>query len=131
MTRSALCTFAARHKQAQEHYGHLQLVKCHCSNVAKRKYHQNLQEALREATRDYQSQKHAFEPGFFAPLSSEVRDDFEQAWCERTMERGWSEIPAPTAIDEHVYYALHERMKSDYIEGTNRRDGPDTTKQAT
>lgn len=89
--RDKICTTcAARRKQAQYHYDHLMFINSDCSDAVKKKYYQSLQEALREAPRDYQSPKPAFESGFFPPLSPELRDDFENVWRERTTERGWT-----------------------------------------
>lgn len=90
-----------------------------------------LQEALREATRGYQIQKQAAESGRFASLSPEARDDFEKVWRDKTMELRWTELSAPPPIEEHLYYPVHKRMKSDYIKTIiHRRYAPDTTKQA-
>lgn len=79
----------------------------------KKRYRQSFQGALREATGDYQGQKRAFEPGFFAALAPEVHEDFDKVWRERSMEQGWSELPAPTAIEETIYYPELKRMKND------------------
>lgn len=46
-------------------------------------------------------------------------------------KRGWTEIPAPTATEEHSHYFVHKRMRADYLEGINRRRTPDNTHQAT
>lgn len=56
--------FAARRKQAQDKYDHVLRVNRGCSTLAKKKYDQRLRGALRDATRDYQSQEQAFESGF-------------------------------------------------------------------
>lgn len=69
-------TFVAKRKQSQEHCDHLLLVNRDCSGMANKKYLQRLQEAPREATREYQSQRQTFEPGFFASHSPKVRDVF-------------------------------------------------------
>lgn len=42
-----------------------------------------------------------------------MRDDFEKVWRERASEQVWSELSAPTAIEEVVYYPKYTRMKSD------------------
>lgn len=59
--RGNICsTFTARCKQAQDHYDHLMLVNRDCNDAAKKTYYQSFQEALRDATRDYQVQKQQF-----------------------------------------------------------------------
>lgn len=90
-------------------------------------YYQSFQEALREATGDYQSQKQAFDSGFFASPTPEVHKDFEKVWRERTMEPGWGELSAPTATEESVHYPKRERMKSDYTQATKKRYVSDTS----
>lgn len=123
--------FSSWHKQAQEHYDHLPIANRDCSGAAKSKCYQKLQEALREATRDYDRQQQAFDCGFFSSLSPEVRGDFEKVLRERTMEREWSEIQASLASEEHMYYPVHKRMRADYVKAAERRCIPDTTNQAT
>lgn len=115
-----------RRKQAQEHYDHLMLVNCDSSDDAKKKYYQTLQEALREATRDFHAQRQEFVSGFFSTLPPELHDDIEKVWRERTMERGWLEAgggTAPTVIEEHLCYPVpsFRNMRADYLKACNRR----------
>lgn len=127
--RDKVCTtFTTRRKQAQNHYDHLMLANCDCSDAAKKKYYQSLQEALRESTRDCHVQKLEFESGLFSSLSPDLREDSEKVWWETTMEHGWVDAAAPTA---RLYYPVRRRMRADYLKAVHRRYIPDPTDGAT
>lgn len=73
-------TFDTRRKQAQEHCEHMMLCNTFASDKAKKKYYQSLQETLREATREFHSEKRDIEEGFFSSLPPDIKNDFEKVW---------------------------------------------------
>lgn len=46
-------------------------------------------------------------------------------------EKGWTELSAPTALEEAIFYPEHKNMKMDFAKAFNRNHVPDMSSQPT